>query len=49
MSDTSVDTNGMPKHKKDFIDFHNANGVRTVMGSIGPVKDGECRSAMLSN
>jgi len=39
MSDTSLDTNGIPKHKKEFIDFHNANGVRTIIGSIGLVKD----------
>ncbi|KAG6832046.1 hypothetical protein H0H92_005468 [Tricholoma furcatifolium] len=30
---------GIPKHKKDFEKFHGENGVRTVMGSIGPVKD----------
>ncbi|TFK54746.1 hypothetical protein OE88DRAFT_1710557 [Heliocybe sulcata] len=29
----------IPKHKKEFEKFHNENGVRTVMGSIGPVKD----------
>jgi len=30
----------VPKHKKEFEDFHNSNGVRTVTGSIGPVKNG---------
>jgi len=29
-----VDT---PKYKKEFDKFHSENGVRTVMGSIGPV------------
>lgn len=37
---TSED-DGIPKFKKEFLDFHNGNGVRTVMGSIGPIKDGE--------
>ncbi|KZP12536.1 hypothetical protein FIBSPDRAFT_1049937 [Athelia psychrophila] len=27
----------VPKHKTDFEKFHSENGVRTVMGSIGPV------------
>ncbi|KAH7908306.1 hypothetical protein BJ138DRAFT_1091529 [Hygrophoropsis aurantiaca] len=27
------------KHRKDFERFHSENGVRTVMGSIGPVDD----------
>ncbi|KAG6820639.1 hypothetical protein H0H93_013838 [Arthromyces matolae] len=31
------DDDGIPKHKKDFEKFHGENGVRTVMGSIGPV------------
>ncbi|KAG5634414.1 hypothetical protein H0H81_002071 [Sphagnurus paluster] len=26
-----------PQHKKEFEKFHSENGVRTVMGSIGPV------------
>lgn len=29
-----------PQHKKDFEKFHSENGVRTVMGSIGPVQNG---------
>src|SRR5258708_23593772 len=40
----------VPKHKKEFEDFHTSNGVRTITGSIGPVKNGmrttissECR------
>ncbi|KAI6157682.1 hypothetical protein BKA82DRAFT_130893 [Pisolithus tinctorius] len=28
---------GVAKHRKDFEKFHNENGVRTVVGSIGPV------------
>ena len=31
-----------PRFKVDFEKFHNENGVRTVMGSIGPVNDGTC-------
>jgi hypothetical protein len=29
-----------PKHKQEFEKFHGENGVRTVMGSIGPVQNG---------
>lgn len=29
------------KHQKEFENFHGQNGVRTVLGSIGPVKNGE--------
>lgn len=37
----SVDPHdGMPQFKKDFERFHNENGVRTIKGTIGPVKDG---------
>ena len=31
---------GIPKFKKEFERFHSENGVRTVMGSIGPVQNG---------
>lgn len=31
---------GIPNFKKQFESFHSANGVRTVMGSIGPVQNG---------
>uniref|UniRef100_A0A0W0FLF7 Uncharacterized protein n=1 Tax=Moniliophthora roreri TaxID=221103 RepID=A0A0W0FLF7_MONRR len=34
------DGTGIPKHKREFEQFHSENGVRTVMGSIGPVKNG---------
>ncbi|KAI5899559.1 uncharacterized protein SCHCODRAFT_02560891 [Schizophyllum commune H4-8] len=30
---------GVPKFKKEFDRFHNENGVRTVMGSVGPVRN----------
>ncbi|KAF9265550.1 hypothetical protein L218DRAFT_898364 [Marasmius fiardii PR-910] len=30
---------GTPKHKREFDKFHSENGVRTVMGSIGPVQN----------
>lgn len=32
---------GLPKHKKEFLAFHNENGVRTITGSVGPVQNGE--------
>lgn len=35
-----VDKPFVPKLKKDFEKFHSENGVRTVMGSIGPVENG---------
>ena len=31
----------IPAFKKDFERFHNENGVRTIMGDIGPVQNGE--------
>ncbi len=30
-----------PKHKKEFEKFHSENGVRTILGNIGPVQNGE--------
>jgi len=27
----------VPKHKKEFENFHTSNGVRTIVGTIGPV------------
>ena len=36
----SQPTDGVPSFKRDFEKFHSENGVRTVMGSIGPVKNG---------
>lgn len=29
-----------PKYKREFEQFHSENGVRTIMGGIGPVKHG---------
>ncbi|KAF8809058.1 hypothetical protein BYT27DRAFT_7337446 [Phlegmacium glaucopus] len=37
-NDDSED-DGIPKFKKEFERFHSENGVRTVMGSIGPVQN----------
>ena len=45
---TNGGVDGIMKHKKEFDDFHSANGVRTVMGSIGPVDDGKPYSPPLS-
>ncbi|CCM00016.1 uncharacterized protein FIBRA_02042 [Fibroporia radiculosa] len=30
---------GTPKHKQEFEKFHSENGVRTITGTIGPVKN----------
>ena len=38
---------GVPKFKKDFYNFHNENGVRTVIGSVGPIRDGESDSSFV--
>jgi len=35
----STPHDGVPKHKKEFEDFHTSNGVRTITGSIGPVQN----------
>ncbi|KAF8077692.1 hypothetical protein FPV67DRAFT_1462700 [Lyophyllum atratum] len=40
-----VDTT--PRHKKEFEKFHSENGVRTVMGSIGPVQNGASASVLV--
>jgi hypothetical protein len=39
---------GVPKHKKEFEDFHTSNGVRTITGTIGPVRNGMGCSKRLS-
>jgi len=31
---------GIAKHRRDFDRFHSENGVRTVLGTIGPVDNG---------
>jgi len=38
--DSDDENDSIPKHKKEFDKFHSENGVRTVMGSIGPVQNG---------
>ena len=38
---------GIPDFKKQFESFHSANGVRTVMGTIGPVQNGWSFSALV--
>ncbi|KII89154.1 hypothetical protein PLICRDRAFT_139438 [Plicaturopsis crispa FD-325 SS-3] len=35
----SVEDDGVPTYRKEFEKFHSENGVRTVMGSIGPVQN----------
>ena len=35
---------GVPKFKKEFEKFQNESGVRTIMGSIGPVNNGIFRT-----
>ena len=39
-SNDDSEDNGIPKFKQEFERFHSENGVRTVMGSIGPVQNG---------
>ena len=34
------DGSGVPKYKRQFDRFHSENGVRTVMGKIGPISNG---------
>ncbi|QRV99892.1 hypothetical protein RhiJN_27911 [Ceratobasidium sp. AG-Ba] len=36
-SQLSESSDGLAKHKRDFLSFHAENGVRTVHGKIGPV------------
>ncbi|QRW27619.1 tryptophan synthase alpha chain [Rhizoctonia solani] len=36
-SQMSGSSDGLIKHKRDFLNFHAENGVRTVHGKIGPV------------
>ncbi|PBK97127.1 hypothetical protein ARMGADRAFT_989565 [Armillaria gallica] len=38
-STLSDEDSSVPKFKREFEKFHSANGVRTVMGSIGPVQN----------
>lgn len=41
-SNSGAEDTGVAKHRRDFEKFHDENGVRTVIGSIGPVNDGVC-------
>jgi hypothetical protein len=38
--DSDGEDESIPKHKREFQKFHGENGVRTVIGSIGPVQNG---------
>lgn len=38
-SNSGAEDTGVAKHRRDFEKFHDENGVRTVIGSIGPVND----------
>lgn len=35
------EADGIPQHKRDFINFHSENGNRVVVGTFGPVTRGE--------
>ena len=37
---------GVPAFKREFEKFHGENGVRTVIGSIGPVNNGNENQAI---
>ena len=34
------EADGIPQHKRDFINFHSENGSRVVVGNFGPVTRG---------
>lgn len=34
-----LDSTDLPAHRKTFMDFQASNGIRTVVGSIGPVEN----------
>jgi hypothetical protein len=38
-----ADDDGVPAFRREFEKFHGENGVRTVLGSIGPVANGRRR------
>src|SRR6266498_1041065 len=40
LEDDCSEDGGLPKFKKQFNRFHEENGVRVVVGSIGPVQNG---------
>ncbi|KDQ60923.1 hypothetical protein JAAARDRAFT_55657 [Jaapia argillacea MUCL 33604] len=35
----AAESDGIPQFKKDFERFHSENGVRTILGTIGPVQN----------
>lgn len=35
-----TEDDGIPQHKRDFINFHSENGSRVVVGTFGPVTRG---------
>lgn len=41
LEDNSSEDDSVPKFKKQFNRFHEENGVRTVIGSIGAVENGQ--------
>jgi hypothetical protein len=41
---TVVGESRAAKHRKEFERFHSENGVRTIMGTIGPVENGSPHS-----
>ena len=43
LEDDSSENDGVPRFKKQFNRFHEDNGVRTVIGSIGSVKNGSIK------
>jgi hypothetical protein len=40
LEDDSSEDDGVPKFKKQFNRFHEENGVRTVLGTIGSAQNG---------
>ena len=39
-SQLSNSSDGLAQHKREFLNFHAENGVRTIHGKIGPVDNG---------
>jgi hypothetical protein len=46
LEDDSSEDDGVPKFKKQFNRFHEENGVRTVIGSIGSAQNGRLISIL---
>jgi hypothetical protein len=49
LEDDSSEDDGVPKFKKQFNRFHEENGVRTVIGSIGSAQNGRLNSIFSSS